>query len=328
MNDKVVRTLSETPICGVYQITNKINGKFYIGQSIDIERRWNQHKYGKGSLILKNAIKKHGLENFEFKLLETINYTNKSEVIKQLMRLEEKWLKTKKPFSYKNGYNINETAKPNLTPNKNNDFGKKVSKIKIENNHCGKPIHQFDLDGNFIKKWESAAQIERTLGYKSENISACCLKKQNSSHNFIWRFKKNEINQIDIDNANKSLKMSEVRQYNLKGELINKYENIKVASIKTGFNESTIRDVCGGNKKTGCGYIWKYKNEPLILKNHINVNNYPINQYNLKGELIKKWENVKEIINTLNLNRHSTKCIYKCCNNIKNHYLNYKWGWG
>lgn len=29
--------------CGIYKIVNNINGKIYIGQSIDIERRWNAH---------------------------------------------------------------------------------------------------------------------------------------------------------------------------------------------------------------------------------------------------------------------------------------------
>lgn len=27
-------------ITGIYKITNKINGHMYIGQSIDIQRRW------------------------------------------------------------------------------------------------------------------------------------------------------------------------------------------------------------------------------------------------------------------------------------------------
>ena len=31
-------------ITGIYKITNRINGKVYIGQSIDIRRRWRQHR--------------------------------------------------------------------------------------------------------------------------------------------------------------------------------------------------------------------------------------------------------------------------------------------
>ncbi len=73
----MLRCISKNPICGIYQIPNNINGKIYIGQSIDIKRRWNQHKYGKGSIILKNAIKKYGINNFKFEVLEMITFTNK-----------------------------------------------------------------------------------------------------------------------------------------------------------------------------------------------------------------------------------------------------------
>ena len=31
-------------ICGIYKITNLVNGKVYIGQSIDIKRRWRDHR--------------------------------------------------------------------------------------------------------------------------------------------------------------------------------------------------------------------------------------------------------------------------------------------
>ena len=33
----------ENKICGIYMIRNKVNGKMYIGKSIDINRRWADH---------------------------------------------------------------------------------------------------------------------------------------------------------------------------------------------------------------------------------------------------------------------------------------------
>ena len=80
MKEKFLRSLNDTPICCVYSVRNTINNKIYIGQSIDVERRWSQHKYGKGNLILKNAILKYGLENFEFKILEEITTKNKNRL--------------------------------------------------------------------------------------------------------------------------------------------------------------------------------------------------------------------------------------------------------
>ena len=42
-------------ICGIYKITNNLNGKSYIGYSIDIQRRWSQHKKMK-YIILKESL--------------------------------------------------------------------------------------------------------------------------------------------------------------------------------------------------------------------------------------------------------------------------------
>ena len=37
-----------------------------------------------------------------------------------------------------------------------------------------KPINQYDLDGNFIKKWSSAMDVERELGFHHANLLKCC----------------------------------------------------------------------------------------------------------------------------------------------------------
>ena len=54
---------------GIYKITNKINGKVYIGQSINIDTRWRQHINAKDNYAIHNAIKKYGEENFKFEVL-------------------------------------------------------------------------------------------------------------------------------------------------------------------------------------------------------------------------------------------------------------------
>lgn len=53
-------------------ITNKTNGYRYIGQSVDIDRRFAEHKTPKayGNDRLHFAMQELGIENFEFKVLE------------------------------------------------------------------------------------------------------------------------------------------------------------------------------------------------------------------------------------------------------------------
>ena len=55
----------------IYKITNKVNGKSYIGQTrYTIEFRWRQHQHKKDNTNFHNAIHKYGIENFNIEILE------------------------------------------------------------------------------------------------------------------------------------------------------------------------------------------------------------------------------------------------------------------
>lgn len=249
-------------ICGIYSVTNKINNKIYIGQSIDIERRWQQHKYGKGNLILKNAIKKYGIENFEFSILEQIDTVGKTkiEIVKILTEAEQKWFDKINPFIGENGYNIQRTSKPNLTKSRDEDFGKKISKIKIDNNHTGKPIIQYNLNGIKLKEWKSSADVERVLGFKAENISACLLKKSKQSNGFIWRFKDDKISSDDIaclSDRKKPIKRK-IHQITTDNKIIKTWNSLKELVMKSEFDNRPVKDCCNGKRLIYKGFKWSW----------------------------------------------------------------------
>lgn len=86
---------------GIYKYQNKINGKIYIGQSIDIDRRYKQHLYDANNRPDRGcgvdlAIKKYGIDNFDFSIIEECP-------ISLLDERERYWIAYYD--SYNNGYN-------------------------------------------------------------------------------------------------------------------------------------------------------------------------------------------------------------------------------
>lgn len=55
--------------CGIYLIQHLPSGRGYVGQSVNIESRFRDHRAGKGSRKLSAALRKYGAGAFEFKIL-------------------------------------------------------------------------------------------------------------------------------------------------------------------------------------------------------------------------------------------------------------------
>lgn len=71
-------TKSMTKKTGIYCFTNKVNGKKYIGQSIDLDRRRRKMDY-KTSSMFYSALTKYGLDAFDYEILELCPVENLDE---------------------------------------------------------------------------------------------------------------------------------------------------------------------------------------------------------------------------------------------------------
>ena len=119
----------------------------------------------------------------------------------------------------------------------------------------GKSIIQYDLKGNFIQEWDSIIKASKYTGINSSDICACCNKSQETSNNFIWRYK---TSPLDFNFELKPQK--KILQFNKNGEFIKEWDNIKEIEKNLKIYSSGIVMCCKGNIKTSGGYIWKYKN--------------------------------------------------------------------
>lgn len=65
--------------------------------------------------------------------------------------------------------------------------GKAIAKANT-NGKCSKPVLQYDLEGNFIKEFPSANEVERSLGFNNGNISKCCRGKFKTMYGYYWKY--------------------------------------------------------------------------------------------------------------------------------------------
>ena len=59
-----------------------------------------------------------------------------------------------------------------------------------DNNPNMRAVDQYDLDGNFIKHWNSIYDITQQLGYSCSSIWRCCTNRHKKSHSYVWRYTK------------------------------------------------------------------------------------------------------------------------------------------
>lgn len=150
------------------------SGKYYIGQTIDEERRrWNWfHSKVYAGVKINYAREKYGPENFEYIILMKITGDDVNEVISYLNQLEQFFIR--KYDSINNGYNGTDGGKNGLL---SDDTKKKMSEVrmghktseetrkKISDKHKGKVYRP-----ETIKKM-SESRKGKTPGNKGKNMT-------------------------------------------------------------------------------------------------------------------------------------------------------------
>ena len=210
---------------GIYLIENLINHKCYVGQSVDIKARWKKHKISALDYSIYRAIKKYGLDNFSFVVLEEVLNED------QLTEREQYWYEVLKPE-----YNMIE---PRQSPGK----------------LSSKEIYQIGYNLQILKKFKSIQEASRELKIKDSHISEVCNKKTISAGGYYWSF-------VDDYNNWKPLRhkqLKKVLQINAEtDEPLLWYDSITEAAWANNIKKQGIQLVCTGKQKTSGGYKWKY----------------------------------------------------------------------
>lgn len=54
-------------------------------------------------------------------------------------------------------------------------------------------VLQYDINGEFIKKWDSLSDVTRELGIPTTNLSKCCKSKIKTINGFVFLYEKDSI---------------------------------------------------------------------------------------------------------------------------------------
>lgn len=285
---------------GIYKIINQINGKVYIGQSINIVKRWNEHKTTAFNpknknydIYLYRAIRKYGLENFIFEVIEECSPAD-------LNAREIYWISYYDSCNRDKGYNMtlggNATA---INPkeicelwDQGYSIGEIAEKMKDKISYCTvknylhsyekwnvtesrrrsaliakkkktkkyEIIKQYDLFGNFLKNWRSIGEAASSLNLNKNTIGIALKGAQYQAGGFQWKYGNEEDSSSIEDITNKVYLFYGIIQKDLNGNIINKYSNAQEAAKAMNTTSKNIIAACQhkNNRKTAKGFIWEY----------------------------------------------------------------------
>lgn len=220
---------------GIYGIRNLINNKIYVGQSIHIKTRWEQHR---SALKHKNhenrhlqaAWNKYGKDNFVFEILE--------ECLQQDLNERETYWKLK--FD-PNTYNLGNTG---CIGTVSDETRKKISEgVKIRNQSMTpeerkQKFGRSEPRGPYSE--ERKYRISQSLKGKPSYLRSEECKRKSSEN---------------------SARKHTIMQFTLEGKFIKEWTTIQEAADTLHIDQGNISATCTGRYNYYKGFRWKYKED-------------------------------------------------------------------
>jgi group I intron endonuclease len=275
----------------IYKISHKGSGKVYVGQTIDIERRWREHCASRcltstdifrknHTSLIRNAILKHGKETFTFEVLETTSQVMVND--REIHHIKEQGA------LYPSGYCISKGG------NGASQGHSLESRRKMSEAHIGKvlteatrnkmsrarlgalnpafggsgtfcvPVGKYSPDGIFIEGFSSSVQAAKSLDLPFKAVMnthiGASAQKNRMAYGYYWVQSSSSEFPATIQHH--------LRQDDLTRRIVigtdadgasREYRSIKEAAKANNVAASNISEVLkkGSGRSGGC--TWRYK---------------------------------------------------------------------
>lgn len=269
---------------GVYKIVNEENGKYYIGSSKDMRRRWREHKrlLNKGTHInsyLQNAWNKYGEASFSFAIIKKCDPGS-------VIEMEQKLLDDifEDDTSNAKSYNIShsacggivwkgeypEEARKKLSKKMKNRVVTEETRKKMSEAFTGRVVSpearrniSLAAQGRVISE-ETKAKISKAFtGLRSGDKHPLYGKSGEQSATFGRKHTDEEKKRMSEAcmgryEGDKHPKARKVVQVSMDGKVVNVFTTIKEAAAMIGRTTTSIHYQLQGNTKHCAGFKWFY----------------------------------------------------------------------
>lgn len=271
----------------IYKVCNDIHPELvYIGQTIQkISYRWDNHlsdaKNSAYSCALHNMIRKYGAEHFTVIELEKHSRKTKEELISILN--EREIYNIALYDSYHNGLNCNSGGD--------------------NREQTGRPVDQYDFDGNFIATYDSIQDVRRVLDNPSA-IYACCNGKCDCAYGYIWRYRGDSFDKYKMPSeSTKKTVLSRVKggqpidKYDCLGNKVATYQNVKEAAEMNNIDIHKLVACCSG---TGYPYLnsclYRYSCDDFFDKPFYVISPIYIVQLDMDDNIVEIYTSMKDAV--------------------------------
>lgn len=249
---KITRDLKKE---GIYCIINIKNKKKYIGSSINIYQRLLKHR----SLLRKNKHQNRKLQNswnknseelFDFYILE---YCKESELIER----EQYYIDTLKPE-----YNITIIVERNILSKESRKLQSETRKRRIKSGEIklfSKTIHQYDLEGEYIRSYNTIKEACRENNIHQSTVCRFLNGTYKKGGNYLWSLEYKDHLEPYIFIRNDSGKLCKAVQILQNDEIIYDFHSVKECANYFNTSTSTISSAIKNKRKFRRKYMIIYK---------------------------------------------------------------------
>lgn len=150
-----------------------------------------------------------------------------------------------------------------------------------------KRVHQFDLEGKFVREFESAEKAKAEVG--AHNISNS-IRHGSSSGGYLWRHPSEDKGRV-VKRKKPRHKHRAVKQFDMNGVFLRDYDSMGEAQKEVPGLQKRAAYMRGSS----AGYRWKYADDNTPFAKKTRTARTPINQYDLDHNLVQEYKSVNSL---------------------------------